>query len=224
MFHGKVTLFAPEKLNGQDRGILTQQITGKSSKIKGVLGLRALVVSAVALRLLGCTTTNVPERLQVFGYQGHVNEHRIYIQAPASRIFRFLTDFDKFSAIVPSERVRLTKLTPGYYGIGTIIRTETIYKIKMSWNCQVVEMQDSCMIVLKFQDGIFRGGYEVWEILPEGSGTCLSHTIIYNTANILYHCIWVLKRGENKHDALVEATLLNLKRACENEFPDSVAM
>jgi ribosome-associated toxin RatA of RatAB toxin-antitoxin module len=185
--------------------------------IHSLFRLRRLAVCFVGLTVVSCATAPVPERLRFLGYQGRVNEHEIFIQAPPSHVFALLSDFDRFAALVPSDRVQITKVSPGPYRIGTVIRTETRYKINLRWNSQVVEKQADRLVVLKFLDSIFRDGYEVWELRPEGTGTVVSHAIVYNVANFLYRALWVLKRGERKHNALVEATLLNLKRVCETE-------
>ena len=181
-----------------------------------LLKFQWLLVGLVALTFWGCATPPpVPERLEFLNYQGQVNEHYTLIQAPTSRVFAVLTDFDRFVTLIPSERVQLSKVTPGPYGVGTTIRAETIYKIKLSWDSQVVKLKKNRLLVLQFQDGPFRGGYEVWELAPQGTCARVSHTLIYNLSNFLYRLVWVLKRGENHHNTLTEVTLLNLKRECE---------
>lgn len=173
----------------------------------------------MVLAFLGCATPPpVPERLEFLNYQGYVNEHHTLIQAPTSRVFDVLTDFDRFVTLVPSDRVQLSKVTPGPYQVGTTIRAETIYKIKLNWNSKVVQMQKDRLLILQFQDGPFRGGYEVWELKPQGSSTRASHTLVYNISNFFYRLVWMLKRGERKHNTLTEVTLLNLKRECEEEL------
>ncbi|NVM22805.1 MAG: SRPBCC family protein [Desulfobacterales bacterium] len=179
--------------------------------------LRRWAACLVAVTLVGCATAPVPERLQFLEYQGSVNEHDIFIQAPPSRIFALLTDFDRFPALLPSDRIQMTKVSPEPYRIGTVIRTQTRYRISLRWNTQVVAKQADRRLVLQFLDGIFRDGYEIWELRQEGTGTRVSHAIVYNIANFLYHTFWVLKRVESRHDALIEDTLLNLKQACEAE-------
>jgi len=180
------------------------------------LSRQCLIVSLLVLASTGCATPPpVPERLEFLHYQGQVNEHHIFIQAPPSRVFRILTDFDRFVTLIPSDRVQLRKITPGPYQIGTIIRTETIYKIKLSWDSQVVQIQKDRSLVLQFQSGPFRGGYEVWELKARGSCTRVSHTLVYNISNFFYGLVWRLKHGERRHNTLTEVTLLNLKRECE---------
>ena len=170
----------------------------------------------MVLAFWGCATPPpVPERLEFLNYQGYVNEHRTLIQAPTSRVFDVLTDFDRFVTLIPSERVQLSKVTPGPYGVGTTIRAETIYKIQLSWESQVVKIKKNRLLILQFQDGPFRGGYEVWELVPHGTCARVSHTLIYNISNFLYKLVWVFKRGERNHNTLTEVTLLNLKRECE---------
>jgi ribosome-associated toxin RatA of RatAB toxin-antitoxin module len=166
--------------------------------------------------LHGCATPPpVPERLEFLNYRGQVNEHHTLIQAPPSRVFDVLTDFDRFATLIPSDRVQLRKVTPGPYQVGTAIRSETIYKIKLIWDSQVVQIQKDRLLVLQFQSGPFRGGYEVWELKATGSWTRVSHTLVYNISNFFYRLVWLLKQGEKRHDTLTEVTLLNLKRECE---------
>ncbi len=179
-----------------------------------------LVAALTVLTLLGCATPPpVPERLAFLDYQGHVNEHHIFIQAPPSRIFAVLTDFDRYVTLVPSDRVQLSKVNPGPYEVGTIIRAETLYRIKVRWDSQVVAIQKDRLLVLQFLSGIFQGGYEVWQLIPQGNSTRVSHSLMYNISSFLYRVLWVLKRGEHKHNTLTEATIQNLKRACETELP-----
>jgi len=181
-----------------------------------LLRLRGLFAGLMALILLGCATPPpVPERLEFLNYQGQVNEHHILIQASPSQVFAVLTDFDRFVTFIPSDRVELSKVTPGPYQVGTTIRAETMYKIKLSWHSKVVQMEKDRLLVLQFKDGPFKDGYEVWELSPQGSCTRVSHTFVYNTSNLLYRLVWVFKRGEKKHNTLTEVTLLNLKRECE---------
>jgi ribosome-associated toxin RatA of RatAB toxin-antitoxin module len=174
------------------------------------------ILGLVVLALHGCGTPSpVPKRLEFLNYQGQVNEHHIIIQAPPSRVFDVLTDFDRFVSLIPSNRVRLKKMTPGPYQVGTTIRAETIYKIKLNWDSKVVQLQKDRSLVLQFQSGPFRGGYEVWQLEVAGSCTRVSHTLIYNISNFFYRLVWLMKQGEKKHDTLTDVTLLNLKRECE---------
>ena len=174
------------------------------------------ILGLMGFALHGCATPRpVPKRLEFLNYQGQVNEHHIIIQAPPSRVFDVLTDFDRFVTLIPSDRVRLKKVTSGPYQVGTTIRAETVYKIKLNWDSQVVQLQKDRSLVLQFQSGPFRGGYEVWELKVRGSCTRVSHTLVYNISNFFYRLVWQLKRGERKHNTLTDVTLLNLKRACE---------
>jgi ribosome-associated toxin RatA of RatAB toxin-antitoxin module len=180
-------------------------------------GCRSILVVALVLLALTCCATPppVPERLEFLNYQGQVNEHHTLIQASPSQVFAVLTDFDRFVTFIPSDRVELSKVTPGPYQVGTTIRARTMYKIQLSWDSKVVNLEKDHLLVLQFQDGPFQDGYEVWELRPQGSCTRVSHTFVYNISNFLYRLVWVFKRGEKKHNALTEVTLLNLKRECE---------
>ena len=178
--------------------------------------LKGLLLVIAALVLTGCATPPaVPERLEFLNYRGQVNEHHILIQAPPSRIFHVLTDFDRFETLTPTDRVQLRKITPGPYQVGTAIRAETIYKIRLSWDSQVVQIDKDRLLVLQFQNGPFQGGYEVWTLTAKGSCTRVSHTLVYNISNFFYRLVWLLKKGEKRHNTLTEVTLLNLKRECE---------
>jgi ribosome-associated toxin RatA of RatAB toxin-antitoxin module len=178
--------------------------------------LSIFVLGIVALVLTGCATPpSFPERLEFLNYQGQVNAHYTLIQAPPSRVFHVLTDFDRFITLIPSDRVQLRKITPGPYQVGTAIRAETIYKIRLTWDSQVVQINKDRLLVLQFQNGPFQGGYEVWELKAKGSCTRVSHTLVYNISNFFYRLVWLLKQGEKRHNNLTEVTLLNLKRECE---------
>ena len=169
----------------------------------------------LALVLSGCAKPAVPQGLRHLAYQGWTNEHHITIDAAPKQVFSILTDFDRFPRLVPSDRIRVSKETSGPYGIGTVIRTQTGYKIKVSWTTKVVDLEDCRRIVLQFQEGMFRGGYEIWDLQPDGERTRVSHTILFNLSNFVYRVLWVVKDVESKHNILVEATLQNLKRASE---------
>jgi ribosome-associated toxin RatA of RatAB toxin-antitoxin module len=174
------------------------------------------ILGLMVFALHGCATPPpVPKRLEFLNYQGQLNEHHIIIQAPPSRVFHVLTDFDRFLTLIPSDRVRLKKMTPGPYQVGTTIRAETIFKIKLSWESRVVQIQKDRSLVLQFQSGPFRGGYEVWGLETAGSCTRVSHTLVYNISNFFYRLVWLLKQGEKKHNTMTDVTLLNLKRECE---------
>lgn len=181
-------------------------------------GCRSVLVLALVVLALTCCAPPppVPERLEFLNYQGQVNEHHTLIHASPEQVFAVLTDFDRFVTLIPSDRIQLSKLTPGAYQVGTTIRAETMYKIKLSWDSKVVHLEKDHLLVLQFQDGPFRDGYEVWELRPQGSCTRVSHTFVYNISNSLYRLVWVFKRGEKKHNTLTEVTLLNLKRECQD--------
>jgi ribosome-associated toxin RatA of RatAB toxin-antitoxin module len=189
----------------------------------GSMLVRGWICWMLFCSLTGCVKPIVPDRLQYLGYAGRVNEHRIAIDAPPERVFSILTDFDRFPSLVPSDRIRVTKETAGPYGVGTLIRTQTGYKIKVSWTTKVVDIQEGRKIILQFQEGMFRGGYEIWELQQESERTHVSHTILFNIANAVYRFFWVLKGIESKHNILVEATLRNLKLASESDAASAVA-
>ncbi len=170
-----------------------------------------------------CAKPMVPTRLDYLHYNGRVNEHRIAIQASPDRIFAILTDGDQFPHLVPGDRIRVTKITPEPYGVGTQIRTQTGYRIKLSWTSSVVDLQPGRRITLQFQNGIFNGGYEIWELQPMGDQTLVSHTILFNLSNFIYRVLWVVKNVEEKHNTLVEGTLCNLKQAAESPHTRSTA-
>lgn len=193
----------------------------RAINVRRMLGLssffgRAWIGWLLIGTLAGCAKPIVPARFAPLGYAGRVNEHRIAIDAPAERIFSILTDYDRFPCLVPSERICVTKETKGPYGLGTVLRTQTGYKIKVSWTSKVIDLEENRRIVLQFQEGMFRGGYEIWELQQEGTRTQVSHTILFNIANLIYRVLWVLKDVETKHDVLVEATLRNLKIVSES--------
>jgi ribosome-associated toxin RatA of RatAB toxin-antitoxin module len=164
-----------------------------------------------------CAKHTIPARLQYLHYEGQVNEHHIMIQAPPERIFAILTDEDRFPGLVPCDRIRVSCVTQRPYRVGTLIRTQTGFKIKISWLSKVVDLAPPRRITLQFQDGIFRGGYEVWELEPVGDQTMVSHTILYKLSNFMYRLLWSVKNVEEKHNSLVENTLHNLRRTAEIE-------
>jgi hypothetical protein len=113
----------------------------------------------MALVLLGCATPPpVPERLEFLNYQGQVNEHHTLIKASPSQVFAVLTDFDRFVRLIPTDRVELSKVTPGPYQVGTTIRAETVYKIKLGWHSKVVNLEkDRAAVPRRALPGWLRG-------------------------------------------------------------------
>ena len=119
-------------------------------------GCRSILVLALVVLALTCCATPppVPERLEFLDYQGQVNEHHTLIRASPSQVFAVLTDFDRFVRLIPTDRVELSKVTPGPYQVGTTIRAETMYKLKLGWDSQVVHLEKDRLLVLQFQDAI----------------------------------------------------------------------
>ena len=176
-----------------------------------------LCVLAVAVLLLSCLpgcasryTIKAPEYAR---YNGEINQHKRLIRAQKSRIFQILTNEKAIQEICP-EGIIVTHESPLSYGMGTLVNTKVNHIFKLEWNTRVEEVIPNKMIRLRFLDGFFTGGTEIWEIEEQGEYTLVSHTIIVRPRSFLRKMAWILK-VRRKHDKMVEAFLENLQKVLE---------
>ncbi len=176
-----------------------------------------LFVLAAAVLLLscsaGCASTYTIKAPEYTRYNGEINQHKRLIRAQKSRIFQILTNEKALQEICPEGTV-VTHESPLSYGVGTLVNTKVNHIFKLEWNTRVEEVIPQKMIRLRFLDGFFTGGTEIWEIEEQGEYTRVSHTIIVWPRSFLRKKAWILK-VRSKHDKMVEAFLENLQKVLE---------
>ena len=183
--------------------------TERIEKLRCVLAVAVLLLFCLA----GCAsryTIKAPEYVQ---YNGEINQHKRLIRAQKSRIFQILTNEKAIQEICPEGTI-VTHNPHLSYGVGTLINTKVNHIFKLEWNTRVEEAIPHKMIRLRFLDGFFTGGTEIWEIEEQGEYTLVSHTIIVRPTSFLRKMAWILK-VRCKHDKMVEAFLENLQKVLE---------
>jgi len=167
----------------------------------------------------GCSSKYTITSSRYKDYKGEINHHTRIIRAEPDRIFQLLTHGDTMAAICP-EGTFVTYISPLPYAVGDIVETRVEHIFKLKWTARVREIIPGSLIQLEFQDGIFKGGIEFWELSPEEGGTLVSHTIIVDPKGVLRKTVWYLK-ARQKHDKMVELFLDNLKHLAETGDLDS---
>ena len=146
-------------------------------------------------------------------YEGEINHHRRVIQSEPDYIFQLLTNKETIAAICPQGTV-VTYITPPPYDVGAIVETRIEHIFKLKWTSRVEDILPGSLIRLEFQEGLFEGGTELWELSKEEEGTLVSHTIVVDPKGVLGKAAWYLK-ARSKHDKMVEQFLDNLKHLAE---------
>ena len=176
-----------------------------------------LFVLAAAVLLLscpaGCASTYTIKAPEYARYNGEINQHKRLIRAQKSRIFQILTNEKAIQEIYPEGTI-VTHESLLSYGVGTLVNTKVNHIFKLEWNTRVEEVIPHKMIRLRFLDGFFTGGTEIWEIEDQDEYTLVSHTIIVRPRSFLRKMAWILKI-RRKHDKMVEAFFENLQKVSE---------
>ena len=183
--------------------------TKKIEKFLFVLVIAVLLLSFLA----GCTSRYTIKAPEYARYNGEINQHKRLIHAEKSRIFKILTNEKAIQEICPEGTI-VTHESPMSYGVGTLVNTKVNHIFKLEWNTRVEEVIPYKIIRLKFLDGFFTGGTEIWEIEEQGESTLVIHTIIVRPISFLRKVAWILK-VRRKHDSMVEVFLENLKKVSE---------
>lgn len=172
-----------------------------------------MTVTVLLIALQGCSTRYIVPSPEYTDDGSEANQHSRLIDAPRHRLFQIITDETQFRQICPEGTI-VGHEDPLPYQVGTVIRTTIDHIFTLNWQTQVVEITPNRKIRLRFLDGFFAGGTELWELRQEDRGTRISHTIIVNPKGLIRTLIWHLKvRG--KHDRMVEIVLDNLQTLCE---------
>jgi uncharacterized protein YndB with AHSA1/START domain len=173
-----------------------------------------VTASLLILSLQACSSKYRIESPRYAPYPGEMNQHGRIIAAPPGKIFRLLTQEEAFGQICPEGTIVTAETSPPY-GVGTRLRTRVEHIFKLGWTTQVEEVIPDEKIRLRFLDGFFVGGAEIWELEPRGDQTRVSQTIIVQPKGILRKMAWLMK-VRRKHDRMVEIFLDNLKRVAES--------
>lgn len=164
--------------------------------------------------LQGCSSKyTVPPSVRYAPFEGELNQHSRVIRADRDHVFRILTDTETFKKLCPPGTV-VTFVTPEPYRVGTLINTKIEHIFRLEWNTRVEEIVPSERIRLRFLDGFFADGTEIWEFEILGTGTRVAQTIIVQPRGILRKIAWFLK-VRNRHDVMVEKFLDELKQFAE---------
>jgi hypothetical protein len=161
----------------------------------------------------GCATKYTVQSNDYQGYQGEINQHTCLIQATKDRVFQILTHEEAFREICPEGTIVAFE-TPPPYGVGTLVKTKIAHIFELEWNARVEEVLRDSKIRLRFLDGFFAGGTEIWELRSLGEQTQVTHTVIVQHKGFLSRLAWALK-VRTKHNKMVESFLDNLKKVSE---------
>ncbi len=153
-------------------------------------------------------------------FEGELNQHSRVVQADREHLFRMITDRETFKKLCPKGTV-VTFVTLEPYRVGTRINTKIEHIFKLEWHTQVEEIVSGEKIRLRFLDGFFAGGTEIWELEPADRGTRVTQTIIVKPRGILRKIAWFLK-VRSRHDVMVEKFLDTLKQFAEKS-PETVS-
>ena len=172
-----------------------------------------VVLLLFALLFSACSSKYLIKSPQYEKYKGEANHHMCLIRASKQHIFDILTQEESFRKICP-EGTSITHETVPPYRVGTLIRTNVDHIFDLEWHTRVVEIIPNTSITLRFVDGFFTGGTEIWELEDKNEFIRVSHTIIVRPKGFFRKLIWLLK-VRRKHDKMVEAFLEKLKRTSE---------
>ncbi len=177
---------------------------------------RSLCLLAAALQFFscqGCSTKYIVRSPEYAKYGGEINQHTRLIQAERRKIFQIVTQEKSFKEICP-EGMIVTHESPPPYQVGTLVKTRIEHIFELGWSTQVKEIVLDRKIRLRFLDGFFAGGTEIWEFDSEGEHTRVTHTIAVRPKGFIRKLVWALK-VRLKHDKAVEAVFDNLEKVCE---------
>ena len=163
--------------------------------------------------LVGCSTKYTVDAPDYRGYAGEINQHERFVHADKERIFKLLTNEETFRTFCPEGTV-VTFDPPIPYQPGTVVSTKIEHIFKLGWTSQVEEVVPYDHIRLRFCDGFFAGGTELWEFKAHNDGTRVIQTIIVKPKGWIRRMVWNLK-VRLKHNVMVEAFLDKLKERAE---------
>ncbi len=161
--------------------------------------------------LSACSSKYTVKSSEYAGWEGEINKHVRLIKADPNQVFQVLTVEKTFGDICPKGTV-VTHESPLPFKEGSLVKTKIENLFDLEWNSQVEEIIADRRIRLKFLDGFFSGGTEIWELEKVDQFTRVSHTIIFQLDGFIKKMAWLLK-VRTKHDDMVEVFLDNLSMA-----------
>ncbi len=161
--------------------------------------------------LVACSSKYTVKSSEYAGWKGEINQHVRLIKADPNQVFHILTEEKDFGEICPEGTVVIHE-SPFPFREGSLVKTKIDNIFDLEWNSRVEEIIADRRIRLKFLDGFFSGGTEIWELEEVDQCSRLSHTIIFQQSGFLNKIAWLLK-VRTKHDDMVEVFLDNLNSA-----------
>jgi len=141
-----------------------------------------------------------------------VNEHRITIEAPASKVFKEIVIWGESSWWPKRSFMKFTNLS-SKIELGTIYLQKVLLPFAPCWHAQIVALEEPKYIKRAFLDGIFNG-FEVVE-LAQDSGSCeVVYRMKYHLRGTVSTFMWklIFRRLHNKN---IVTILKNLKQYLE---------
>jgi ribosome-associated toxin RatA of RatAB toxin-antitoxin module len=174
---------------------------------------RSCLVAAVFIIVLlaACSSKYTVKSSESSEFKGEINRHVRVVEADQGQVFKILTCEKAFGELCP-EGTFVTHESPLHYREGLILKTKIDHLFKLEWFSQVEEITSDHSIRLKFLDGFFSDGTEIWELEEIGQSTRISHTIVFQPDGFLKRLAWLLK-VRTRHDEMVEVFLDNLDMA-----------
>lgn len=165
----------------------------------------------VMLSLVACSSKYTVKSPEYAGWEGEINQHVRLVKAPPNQVFQILTAEKAFGEICPKGTV-VTHESPLPFREGSLVKTKIDNLFDLEWNSRVEEIIDDHRIRLKFLEGFFSGGIEIWELEEVDQYSRVTHTIIFQPDAVMKKMVWLMK-VRTKHDEMVEVFLDNLNAA-----------
>jgi len=188
---------------------MPQQIESSAKNIASRFFLAASV--SIVLVFGACSSKYTVKSSEYVEFNGEINRHVRLLEADKCLVFEILTTEKTFSEICPEGTI-VTHESQQPYGEGSLVKTRIDSLFDLEWNSRVEEVIANRRIRLKFLDGFFSDGTEIWELEEVGQGTLISHTIIFQPGMFLKKLAWLFK-VRARHDDMVEVFLDNLNVA-----------
>ncbi|MCP4748471.1 MAG: SRPBCC family protein [Desulfobacteraceae bacterium] len=174
--------------------------------------LRVLILFTV-LFCLACSTPQTSVYKRYNSYSGEINQHSRLINASPEKIFGILTDPVQYTSLAPAY-THIAFYTPPPYRKGSRFKIDIDHLLNFSWYSEVQEVVSNRKTRLTFLDGLFKGGAEIWELVPKNDKTLVIQTIIVSPEGWFHTFIWNFK-ARKRHDVIIETLLDNLKQHAE---------
>ena len=180
--------------------------------IKRYQGTIFFVVTVLFLfSLVACSSKYTVKASEYAGCKGEINHHVRLIKADPNQVFQILTLEKTFGELCPKGTV-VTHESPLPFREGSLVKTKIDNLFDLEWNSRVEEIIADRRIRLKFLEGFFSGGTEIWELEKVDQYSRISHTIVFQPDGFIKRMAWLLK-VRTKHDDMVEVFLDNLSMA-----------